>query len=327
MAAADTTVANKWSCVLPPFWHDTITAYLKDDAPTFDVGGFVVGGAPLVCINVTFIHHAFHSSDKIESAVLLGKSEGVLAGVPFFDEVFHQLGCTVEWFYPEGTVLKDTPVHVAKVTGPVRRLLLGERTALNILTRASGIATAAKSVMDIARSAGWHGEVAGTRKVTPGFRLVEKYALLVGGASTHRMDLSHMVMLKDNHIWSAGGITEAVAAARSACGFSSKIEVETRSLEEARTAAAAGADVVMLDNFLPERLKIEAAALKAEFPHVMVEASGGIREETLASYTSPAVDIVSMGALTQGYDTLDFSLKIASGEVAKRVIGSGVAAV
>ena len=284
---------------------------------------WVVGASKPECMMRIIAGTTLTSADKVETAVLLGKSKGVLAGVPFFNEVFRQLDCTVEWFYPEGTELQDTPVHVAKVTGPVRRLLLGERTALNILTRASGIATAAKVVSGIARDAGWHGEVAGTRKITPGFRLVEKYALLVGGASTHRMDLSHMVMLKDNHIWSAGGIAEAVTAARSACGFSSKIEVESRSLEEARTAAGAGADVVMLDNLSPEELKAGAAALKAEFPHVMIEASGGIREETLASYTCPHVDIISMGALTQGYDTLDFSLKIARGEVAKRVIGEG----
>lgn len=259
--------------------------------------------------------------------MLLGKSAGVLAGVPFFEEVFTQLGCSVRWFAAEGDVLVGDKQHVAAVTGPARAILLGERTALNILTRASGIATGARAVADVAAAAGWHGEVAGTRKVTPGFRLVEKYSLLVGGISTHRMDLSHMVMLKDNHIWSAGGITAAVAAARSACGFSSKIEVEARSLEEALEAAAAGADVVMLDNYTPEGLKADARALKAAHPHVMVEASGGITAATLADYADEAVDIVSMGALTQGYAALDFSLKVARGDVAKGVIGAGAVAV
>lgn len=257
--------------------------------------------------------------------MLLGKSAGVLAGVPFFDEVFSQLGCTVTWFLQEGDSVAPTdgPVHVAKVTGSARHILLGERTALNILTRASGIATAAKVAADVAVAAGWHGEVAGTRKITPGFRLVEKYSLLVGGASTHRMDLSHMVMLKDNHIWSAGGITGAVKAARKACGFSSKIEVETRSLEEALEAAKAGADVVMLDNYTPAGMIEDAGKVKAAFPAVMVEASGGITAATLVDYCHPSVDIVSMGSLTQGYDTLDFSLKIARGEVARAVIGEG----
>jgi nicotinate-nucleotide pyrophosphorylase (carboxylating) len=119
----------------------------------------------------------------------------VLAGVPFFEAVFAELGCTVEWQLAEGDAIA-APAQVALVRGPARMLLLGERTALNIISRASGIAAAARQLVDVARAARWHGEVAGTRKVTPGFRLVEKYALLVGGASTHRMDLSQMVMLK-----------------------------------------------------------------------------------------------------------------------------------
>jgi nicotinate-nucleotide pyrophosphorylase (carboxylating) len=169
-------VPPRLSAILPPLWRDTVRAYLRDDAPTFDVGGYVVG-------------------DGVETARLLVKTPCVLAGVPFFDAVFAELGCTVAWHAGEGDAV-PAPSVAATVTGPVRCLLLGERTALNIISRASGIATAARELVDIARAAGWRGEVAGTRKVTPGFRLVEKYALLVGGASTHRMDLSSMVMLK-----------------------------------------------------------------------------------------------------------------------------------
>lgn len=134
-------------------------------------------------------------ADSPEEAALLGKTKCILAGVPFFDAVFAELGCTVQWHAKEGDVITP-PMRVATVRGPCRNILLGERTALNIVSRASGVATASRELVDIAASAGWHGEVAGTRKVTPGFRLVEKYALLVGGASTHRMDLSAMVMLK-----------------------------------------------------------------------------------------------------------------------------------
>jgi nicotinate-nucleotide pyrophosphorylase (carboxylating) len=140
--------------------------------------------------------------------------------------------------------------------------------------------------------------------------LVEKYAVLVGGASTHRMDLSQMVMLKDNHVWASGNITAAVRKARVIAGFSQKIEVEARSFEEAVEAAAAGADIVMLDNMTPDRLKIEARRLKLQFPRVVIEASGGIREESILAYLSPDVDVVSVGALTQGYGALDFSLKV-----------------
>ena len=141
---------------------------------------------------------------------------------------------------------------------------------------------------------------------------MEKYSVLVGGGSTHRMNLSHMVMLKDNHIWSAGSITAAVQKARLAAGFSSKIEVEASTFEDADEAAKAGAEVVMLDNFEPEELKKVAARLKAAHPHVMLEASGGITKTTLGSYLCPAIDVVSQGRFTHGYSCLDFSLKIQS---------------
>ncbi|CAK4633298.1 hypothetical protein LEN26_019962 [Aphanomyces euteiches] len=282
--------------LLPPTWKKNVQLWLEDDIPSYDVGGFVVGEADQV-------------------ALLLGKSKGVLAGVPFFTAVFEAVDCHVEWLLPEGTEIDPSTVAsgkipVAKVTGKCRNILLGERTALNILTRASGIATQAKAAVKVARDLGWHGHVAGTRKTTPGFRVVEKYALLVGGASTHRHDLSQMVMLKDNHVWASGSITNAVKKAKTAAGFSMKIEVEARKLEEAVEAANAGADIVMLDNFEPPQLKEVAAKLKQQFPHLLIEASGGITIDTMGQYVSPHVDIISQGKLTQGYSSLDFSLKI-----------------
>ena len=119
-----------------------------------------------------------------------------------------------------------------------------------------------------------------------------------------------MVMLKDNHIWSAGSITDAVKLAKKAAGFSQKIEVECQSLEEAQEAASAGADIVMLDNFEPAQLKADARQLKTQFPHLLIEASGGITTDTMAEYLCSDVDVVSQGKLTQGYSCLDFSLKI-----------------
>ena len=189
--------------------------------PSIDIGGLVVG-------------------DQLEEAYLLGKSKGILAGVPFFNgaiqcryhflrvcsrfflilknkstasaaaaagwlwraAVFEYLGCSVEWHLVEGDVVDPAAggkVRVATVRGPANKLLLGERTALNTLARASGVASAAHKACGVAKAQGWHGHIAGTRKTTPGFRIVEKYALLVGGAATHRLDLSNMVMLKDNH--------------------------------------------------------------------------------------------------------------------------------
>jgi len=156
----------------------------------------------------------------------------------------------------------------------------------------------------------WHGEIAATRKTTPGFRLVEKYAVLVGGASTHRYDLSSMIMLKDNHIWSSGDISNAVKSARKVGGFSIKIEVECRSVDEARSAAKAGADIIMLDNFSPETLHQSAEILKEEFPNLLVEASGGITESNVEDYMGPFIDVISLGSITQGYHPVNFSLKI-----------------
>lgn len=267
-----------------------VDQWIQEDIPNFDYGGFVVG-------------------DKVETAVLLCKSEGVLAGVPFFQGIYDKLGCQVRWQVEEGTHLKPI-AQVAQVEGPANKILMGERISLNCICRASGIATRARHLHNIAQSAKWHGEIAGTRKTTPGFRAVEKYSLLVGGISTHRFNLSSMVMLKDNHIWSIGSIEAAVKKARLACGFSTKIEVECRSFEEGLQASQAGADIVMFDNFQPNALNAAAAALKSNYPHVLIEASGGITVESIQSYFNPNVDVISMSSTIQGCPVVDFSLKI-----------------
>eukprot|EP00560_Eucampia_antarctica_P005874 CAMPEP_0197838948 /NCGR_PEP_ID=MMETSP1437-20131217/40102_1 /TAXON_ID=49252 ORGANISM="Eucampia antarctica, Strain CCMP1452" /NCGR_SAMPLE_ID=MMETSP1437 /ASSEMBLY_ACC=CAM_ASM_001096 /LENGTH=305 /DNA_ID=CAMNT_0043447499 /DNA_START=38 /DNA_END=955 /DNA_ORIENTATION=- len=277
----------------------TVEKWLTDDMPSFDIGGMVVG-------------------DQIKTAQLWMKSPGIFAGKPFVDAIFvKHLGCTVTWSevaLKEGVFVdasSEGKVLLATVVGPANELLRGERTALNTLSRCSGVASASHEAVLTARAFGWNGMIAGTRKTTPGFRIVEKYGLLVGGAATHRLDLSQMVMLKDNHIWAVGGsISKAVMLARKAAGFSQKIEVECQSLHEAIEAASAGADVIMLDNFEPEQLKIAAKAFKTRFPHVVVEASGGITMETMHLYLSEHVDVISRGNLTQGYPSIDYSLKI-----------------
>ncbi|ESO96784.1 hypothetical protein LOTGIDRAFT_143588 [Lottia gigantea] len=282
---------DRLPCLLSPITlRHLAREWLKEDTPNFDYGGFVVG-------------------EKPETSVILLKSAGVLAGVPFVNAIFKELDLEVEWFFKEGQRLEPIQT-VAAVTGKVRQLLLAERIVLNVLTRASGIASLARELNFIARSCRWDGEVAGTRKTTPGFRLVEKYALLAGGATTHRYDLSSMIMLKDNHIWTAGSITQAVKDAKIVGGFSHKIEVECRSLDEAQEAGTAGADVIMLDNFTPEILISTSTELKRQFPHVVIEASGGITKLNMADYCVPNVDVVSLGCLTQGYSVVDFSMKI-----------------
>jgi nicotinate-nucleotide pyrophosphorylase (carboxylating) len=258
--------------LLPMHFPSTITAWLAEDTPSFDYGGFVVGSSP-------------------RTATLYGKSPGVLAGIPFFDEVFKQCGCVVKWHFREGDFIDTASgkVSVATVSGPTRNLLLGERVALNTLSRCSGVATQSAAMLKLVREAGYTGILAGTRKTTPGFRMVEKYGMLIGGIDGHRQDLSSMTMLKDNHIWARGSITEAVKAAKAAGGFALKVEVECQSEAEADEAIAAGADVVMLDNFTGDGLKIAAKSIQQRWTgkkSFLLECSGGLTTSNVAEYVN-----------------------------------------
>lgn len=292
---------SDYSCLLPSSgeWKQDVTNWLSEDVPAFDIGGFVVG------------------SDQ-KSATLLAKSNGVLCGVPFAAEVYKQCGLTVEWHYAEGAYLdtskaSDGRLKIATVTGPAKDILLAERTSLNILSRASGVASRAHQMRSLADEAGYKGIIAGTRKTTPGLRRLEKYSMLVGGCDTHRYDLSSMVMLKDNHIWARGSITNAVRDARRACGFATKIEVECQSEAEADEAIEAGADVVMLDNFTPEELGPCARSIKARWggkKHFLLECSGGLTLDNISSYICHDIDIYSTSAIHQGVPVVDFSLKL-----------------
>ncbi|CAL9728508.1 nicotinate-nucleotide pyrophosphorylase [carboxylating] [Monosporozyma unispora] len=280
-------------------WKQDITNWISEDVPSFDYGGYVVGSQPKV-------------------AALFCKQNCVLAGFPFVEEVFKQCGLEVEWRCNEGdemTAANDPSRRLlaAKVTGPTKNILLAERTALNVISRASGIATASKEVIDMARAKGYQGIIAGTRKTTPGLRLLEKYAMLVGGCDTHRYDLSSMVMLKDNHVAATGSITKAVQDARKACGFAMKIEVECLSEEQADEAIGAGADVIMLDNFSGERLQIAARSLKQRWEgkkQFFLECSGGLTLDNIDTYLCNDIDIYSTSSIHQGVPTIDFSLKL-----------------
>ncbi|GFZ45104.1 Nicotinate-nucleotide pyrophosphorylase [carboxylating], partial [Saitozyma sp. JCM 24511] len=291
--------------LLPPSWRAEVQRWFAEDTPSFDWAGFVVG-------------------EEEQEAVLWGKSVGVLAGVPFFDEVFTYAGCSVEWLMPEGSVIPpNSKTKVAVVRGPARQLLLGERVALNTLARCSGIASVSRRFRDLARAEGWKGTVAGTRKTTPGFRLVEKYGMMVGGVDPHRHDLSSMVMLKDNHIWATGSITSAVQTVRRVAGFSLLVNVECQSLAEADEAIAAGANIVMLDNLVGDELHGTAKELKDKWRgkrEFLIETSGGIVEGGLTSRVGPHIDILSTSAVHQSCQHVDFSLKIQP----KKRIGAGI---
>lgn len=290
---------NSLRHLIPPTFKNKIAEWLEEDIPSFDYSSCVVG-------------------DKLETAILYGKSKGVLAGVPFFDMVFELVNCKVEWHQKEGFWIEPNLsegragyIKLATVTGLAKDILMGERLGLNILANASGIAFKSARMNELAKEIeNFKGKVAATRKVTPGFRLIQKYSVLVGGCDTHRMDLSSMIMLKDNAIDSCGSITNAVKRARELGGFSLKIEVEARNLKEALEAANANADVIMLDNFTPKDALDVSKKIKENFPHILIEVSGGITEETAQQYMGPHIDILSTSSLIQGVPVVDFSLKI-----------------
>ena len=283
--------------ISPFFLERAVKEWLSEDIPTTDFGAAVVG-------------------DKPATACFFVKSPLVISGFPFVEAVFNRLGCTVTWEVKEGTMIYGSGTNKVKagyVQGPAFAILQGERTALELLTRSSASASYARLCVEAARVAApeWKGRIAATRKTTPGlFRMVEKYGATVGGADPHRYNLSNMVMLKDNHIDVAGGIPKSVEKTRALCGFSTKIEVECRSVEDAMVACKAGADVVMLDNFGPEAAAKGAKAVKAVYPHVIVEASGGLNANTVGKYAAEHVDILSVGKITHGPPTGDISLKI-----------------
>ncbi len=236
---------------------------------------------------------------------LICKEDGILAGMPVFTRVFTLLDAQtdVEVYIQEGQAVKAGQL-LAKVTGDVRVLLSGERTALNYLQRLSGIATYTHTVAQMLE--GTKTRLLDTRKTTPGMRIFEKYAVRVGGGTNHRYNLSDGVMLKDNHIDAAGGIRQAVEMARAYAPFVRKIEVEVEDLDMVREAVEAGADIIMLDNMTPEQMgkAIEIIAGRAQ-----IECSGNMTRENIRMITQLGVDFVSSGALTHSAPILDISLK------------------
>ncbi|KAH8830380.1 Quinolinate phosphoribosyl transferase [Flagelloscypha sp. PMI_526] len=289
------SMTKSYEHLLPPSWKRQIADWLAEDTPSFDYGGYVVG-------------------EDLKEAFLFGKGTevAVLAGSPFFTEIFNQLGCSVEWNLTEGSSFQPV-THIATVKGKARHLLLGERIALNLLARCSGIATKSKRVKDLAQSYGFKGIIAGTRKTTPGFRLVEKYGMLVGGIDPHRHDLSSMIMLKDNHIWSSGSITAAIQKAREVGGFTLLLDVEVTNEAEADEAIAAGADIIMLDNMEGDNLINTARRLREKWGKerkFLFETSGNITEANLQQRAIPEIDILSTSVVHQSVQHIDFSLKI-----------------
>ena len=236
---------------------------------------------------------------------LICKEDGVLCGTQVFERVFTLLDeeTKVEFFAKDGDNIKKGQL-IAKITGDIRVLLSGERTALNYLQRMSGVATYTRQVADLLE--GTKTKLLDTRKTTPNNRIFEKYSVKVGGGNNHRYNLSDGVMLKDNHIGAAGGVKQAVAMAKEYAPFVRKIEVEVENLEMVKDAVEAGAHIIMLDNMTHDQIKeaLEYIAGRAE-----VEVSGNVTRENIAALTDLGVDYISSGALTHSSPILDLSLK------------------
>lgn len=238
-------------------------------------------------------------------AELICKQDGIICGLPVFARVFCVLGedTQIKYFVKEGDAVKKGQL-VAEVTGDMRVLLSGERTALNYLQRMSGIATYTANVVKLLE--GGKTRLLDTRKTTPNMRVFEKYAVKVGGGNNHRYNLSDGVLLKDNHISAAGGIKRAVALAKEYSPFVRKIEVEVENLEMCKEALEAGADIIMLDNMSPEDMK---KAVKMIDGRALTECSGNVTAENIKNILETGVDFVSSGALTHSAPILDLSLK------------------
>lgn len=236
---------------------------------------------------------------------LICKQDGIVAGLPVFERVFKMLDPEIEVIFDckDGDFVKKGD-HMASVTGDIRALLSGERTALNYLQRMSGIATYTHQVNKLLEGTGT--TLLDTRKTTPGMRVFEKYAVKVGGGSNHRYNLSDGVMLKDNHIDAAGSITKAVAMAKAYAPFVRKIEVETETLDMVREAVEAGADIIMLDNMTPDVME---EAIRIIDGRAETECSGNMTKENIETITRLGVNYVSSGALTHSAPIMDISLK------------------
>jgi nicotinate-nucleotide pyrophosphorylase (carboxylating) len=238
--------------------------------------------------------------------IFLAKSAGIVAGIQVAQQVFRCLDEDIQF-----TVVKDDGAEInrgdilAIIEGSTRTLLMGERVALNFLQRLSGIATRTHHMVDLIRYE--KAEIVDTRKTTPGLRYLEKYAVSVGGARNHRFGLYDGAMIKDNHIKAAGGIQKAVSTLRTRIPHTIKIEVEVENLGQLQEALEARADIILLDNMDIDTLR-QAVDLTAG--QALLEASGGITEDTLVEVARTGVDFISIGALTHSASSLDISFNL-----------------
>ncbi|MCF2142213.1 MAG: carboxylating nicotinate-nucleotide diphosphorylase [Candidatus Heimdallarchaeota archaeon] len=248
--------------------------------------------------------------EKQAEARIFTREECILSGAVLLPEIFEPEGCNVTLKAKDGEQLKKNQ-DIAIIYGPMKKILLRERVALNLLSRMSGIATKTWSFVQMVPEDS-HTVIAATRKTTPGLRLLEKYAVACGGGDTHRLRLDDMVLIKDNHRVLFKSISEAIKVLKENLSFSKKIEVEVEDIPSAIEAAKAGADIIMLDNMEPKEVIAALKALEKEGlrKNVLIELSGGITRENLREYANLGADIISSGALTHSFRSIDLSLDI-----------------
>ncbi|MGQ9608923.1 MAG: carboxylating nicotinate-nucleotide diphosphorylase [bacterium] len=243
-------------------------------------------------------------------ALIISKSDGIIAGVDIACEVFHFVDKTIcpEFLVSDGDRIKEGQ-KLAVVFGLARSILTAERTVLNFLQRLSGIATNTSKY--VSAVSGYKAKVVDTRKTTPGWRVLEKYAVRVGGGSNHRFGLYDTVLIKDNHIAISGSISNAVAKARKQIPFTMKVEVEVENLAQVQEAIDAGADIIMLDNMSIDMMRQAVNLINGR---AIVEASGGIRLDNVSAVAATGVDFISIGALTNAAMPLDISMDVTIGK-------------
>jgi nicotinate-nucleotide pyrophosphorylase (carboxylating) len=249
-------------------------------------------------------------SDKISKARLLIKDDGIMAGLELAERIFHEVNpsLNVTFFKHDGEAVRKGEIAFV-VEGSAQSILSAERLVLNCMQRMSGIATYTRQLCQLIE--GTRAQIMDTRKTTPNFRLMEKWAVAIGGGRNHRFALYDMVMLKDNHVDMAGGIRTAIENTRKYLSKNNKnlnIEIETRNLQEVKEALRVGhIDVIMLDNMSLEEMKEAVKLIDGKYK---TEASGGITETTLRNVAECGVDYISVGALTHSVKSLDLSLKV-----------------
>ena len=253
--------------------------------------------------------NALIPEDKIFYAKLISKDDGVLAGIEIIKEMFLEYGISVISSMDDGDKIAKGDV-LLELEGNARRILLLERTALNLLMRMSGVATVTDRIASKVNDVNPKIRVAGTRKTAPALQKFDKIAIAIGGGDPHRFALDDMVLIKDNHIAVVGSVKKALDLAKKNVGFSKKIEIEVESTEDAIVACENGADIVMLDNMSPEEAQATLETLEENDlrKNVLIEISGGITEDNILDYAPLDVDIISLGALTHATPSLNFSL-------------------